>query len=223
MKVPFIDRLETVNVQVKSLSLEAQQVMSKESVSLKIVAVVFYKVSDAVKAIVEIEDFREAVDQYGQAIMRKQIGQHTLEETLHTKKTEIANQIKSELDETVSDWGIEITKIELKDIGLPQDMARSMASKAEAEREAEAKVIAATGEYESAEKMAEAAKKLESEPGAMQLRWMQTLREVATEGNTIVVTQQGSDGGIVAGAAAGAAAGSGGGTTPPPPPAVAET
>jgi regulator of protease activity HflC (stomatin/prohibitin superfamily) len=175
-KLPFIDTMVKVNVQIKALPLETQQVITKDSVSLTILAVVFYKVVDAIKSEVEIEAYEYAIEEYGQSVMRKLVGRHALEDILHSEE-DIAERIKTELEATVSDWGIEITQIELKDIDLPESMRRAMAAKAESQREAEAKVIGAQGELDSSQILRDAADKLS--PQALELRRLQVTREIA--------------------------------------------
>lgn len=187
--LPFLDYIEKVDMRVTSLPLETQQVITKDSVSLTVNAVVFYKVTDAVKSEVEVDGYEDAIQNYGQAVMRKHIGRHDLEDVLHTDQ-DVATQIQTELEHVTSAWGIEITNLELTDIELPESMRRAMAAKAEAQREAQAKLLAAEGELNSAQRLRQAADHLT--PVALELRRLQVLREIADERSTIIVAPTGA-------------------------------
>jgi regulator of protease activity HflC (stomatin/prohibitin superfamily) len=204
-KVPAIDRVVKVNMQVTPLALEAQQVITKDSVSLSILAVVFYRVTDAIMSEVEVAGYEEAIEEFGQSVMRKLIGRHYLEQILHSDD-EIVEQIQKDLEHVASKWGIEITRIELKDIDLPKSMRRAMAASTEAQREAEAKVVGAKGELDSAAMLRDAANMLT--PVALELRRLQVTREIADERSTIIVVPSGSTGMVAAESAAGSIAGS---------------
>jgi regulator of protease activity HflC (stomatin/prohibitin superfamily) len=203
MLIPFIDKMYPVDLQVVTLSLEPQQVITKDSVSLEIQVVVYYRVVNAIKSVVEIEDPADAIKQLGQAIMRKVVGQKELHELLE-HGAEVAKSIESELETAAEEWGLKITQIELKDIDLPEGMRRAMASKAEAAREAEAKVAGAQGEKDSAAILREAADLLS--PEAMRLRELQVMREIGSENSTVVVVPSGGFGELAGSAAAGALA-----------------
>jgi regulator of protease activity HflC (stomatin/prohibitin superfamily) len=203
MVVPLIDRLYHADLQVVTLGLEPQQVITKDSVSLGIQVVVYYRVVDATMSIVEIEDAPSAIQQLGQAIMRRVMGQRTLEELLEHGE-QVTTSIRNELEEAATDWGLRITRIELKDIDLPDGMRRAMAAKAEASREADAKVIGAEGEKSSAAILKEAADQLS--PTALRLRELQVMREIGSENSTVIVVPSGGFGEVAGSAAAGAIA-----------------
>jgi len=203
--IPLIDRVEPVDLQVVTLALEPQQVITKDSVSLGIKTVVYYKVEDPVKSVVEIEVPEEAITQLGQAIMRRVVGGKDLSQVLEHGK-EVSDAIQTDLESGAQEWGLKITRIEIKDIDLPEGMRRAMASKAEASREAEAKVIAAKGEEESAEHLKKAASDLDGT--ALRLRELQTLREIGTDNATVIVAPNGGFGELAGAAAAGSRASS---------------
>ena len=186
-------------MQVSSHGLSEQEVVTNDSVSLKIVAVVYYKVVNATKTY-NVQDENDAIQQLAQSIMRKVIGQHTLDEVLGHSQSMI-DAIATELERDVTEWGLDIVRIELKDIVLPEGMRRAMASQAEAQREATAKITAAQGELDSARLLRLAAD--EMSPVSLELRRLQTYREIGTDNAAIiVVTGQDSSAGNQAAAAA---------------------
>ena len=203
LKWPFIEEMYKVSMQIETTELEPQQVITKDSVSLAIHAVVYYKVTVAEDSIIKIDDVDDAISRLAPAIMRRVIGQHSLEDILgHNDNVDEA--IKSELEEATNDWGVRIDRIELQDIQLPESMSRAMAAKAEATREAEAKIIAAKGENDAAQQLREAADKLDDK--SMELRRLQTWREIGTDNATIIVVARDGEGNAAASAAAGALA-----------------
>lgn len=201
----FGERLYRVSMQIETVELERQQVITKDSVSLDILGVVYYKVTKAEDSVIKIDDVEDAISRLAPAIMRRIIGQHSLDEVLsHSQNVDDA--IKSELEQGTDDWGVRIDRIELQDVKLPESMARSMAAKAESTREAEAKVIAAQGELDASELLKRASSNLDAT--ALELRRLQTWREIGTDNATIIVVAKDGDGDAAGSAAAGALAAS---------------
>jgi regulator of protease activity HflC (stomatin/prohibitin superfamily) len=183
---PVLDRLPMVSLRIVTLPIQSQGIITKDNVSLDISAVAYYRVVDPVASIVTIESVRAAIDQIAQTTLRKVVGQHTLDETL--AETDVINgDIRVILDATTTDWGVEVTLVELKDIQLPEGMKRAMARQAEAEREKRAKIIAAEGEALAAASLGAASDTMMAHPLALQLRNLQTLVEVAVDKNSTVV------------------------------------
>lgn len=204
--IPIIDRISKVMVAVVALQLEPQKVITQDSVSLSIRAVIYYKVIDAVKSEVEVDDSEEAIELRGQSVLRQVIGSRQLQEVLaHT--AQVAASIKAELETSAAPWGLEVQHVELLDVALPKSLQRAMAAQAEATREAAAKVIAAKGEKDAAGQLAEAAALLN--PTALRLRELQTMREIGTDNNTVIVldSNSGPSGAFAGMAAAGQIAG----------------
>ncbi|MBI4543807.1 MAG: slipin family protein [Gemmatimonadetes bacterium] len=178
-----IDRMVKVSLRIVALDIPPQDVITRDNVSVKVNAVLYFRVGQPVKAICEIEDYLFATSQLAQTTLRSVIGQAELDQLLAER--EHFNQILRQIiDEGTDPWGIEVTAVEVKDIDLPQEMKRAMARQAEAERERRAKVIAAAGEFQAAGKLAEAANVISSAPGALQLRYLQTVVEIAAENNS---------------------------------------
>ena len=201
--IPFIDKVERVNVQIQALALKPQEVITRDSVSLTITAVIYYRVNQPTKAVVGVDDYNSAIKQRGQAIMRGVIGGKDLSDILGHSEA-VATQIKTSIEPVAEQWGLEVSDISLKDVKLPENMQRAMAAIAEAGREAEAKVISADGEKAAAESLAEAARILGTD--GLRLVQLRVIREVGTEQSTIIVID--SNGENVTGkAAAGAIAG----------------
>ena len=199
---PFINRVEVINLQVSQRGLPPQEVVSNDKVSLKILVVVYYKIVDACK-VFNVSDPDDAMQQLAQAIMRRVIGKHSMEEVLNNSDA-LVQTIADELERDVADWGLEIIRIEIKDIELPEGMRRAMASTAEARQEASAKVIAAQGELDSAALLQQAASYLD--PTGLRLRELETWRIIGTD-NAAVVVVTGSDHDGSGAATASAAAG----------------
>src|SRR5579859_5119496 len=184
--VPVIDVLRRVSLRIVTMPIQSQGIITRDNVSIDVSAVAYFKVVDAVKAVVAIENVGDAINQIAQTTLRKVVGQHTLDETL--AETDRINQsIREILDVATSDWGVLVTLVELKDIQLPESMKRAMARQAEAEREKRAKIIAADGEALAADRLAAAADIMMVHPLALQLRNLQTLVEIGVDKNTTVV------------------------------------
>ena len=182
--VPFgIDRLRKMDLRIVALDIAPQDTITKDNVSVRVNAVVYFRVADPTKAVIEIEDYYFATSQLAQTTLRSVIGQSELDELL-AERERINEVVRRIIDEGTDPWGIEVTGVEIKDIDLPQEMKRAMAKQAEAERERRAKVINASGEYQASAKLAEAAEIIEQFPVAMQLRFLQTVTEVAVENNS---------------------------------------
>jgi regulator of protease activity HflC (stomatin/prohibitin superfamily) len=182
--VPFgVDRLRKMDLRIVALDIAPQDTITKDNVSVRVNAVVYFRVADPTKAVIEIEDYYFATSQLAQTTLRSVIGQSELDELL-AERERINEVVRRIIDEGTDPWGIEVTGVEIKDIDLPKEMKRAMAKQAEAERERRAKVISATGEYQASAKLAEAAEIIEQFPVAMQLRFLQTVSEVAVENNS---------------------------------------
>jgi len=184
--IPLIDVMRKVNMRIITLAVPGQQVITKDNVSISVAAVSYYRVVDPTKSLVEIDNVMAAISQIAQTTVRNIVGQHPLDEVL-SNTNEINNQVKAILESTVEQWGVEISRVELKDIQLPESMQRAMARQAEAEREKRAKIIAASGEYESAEKLGQAADIINAHPIALQLRNLQVMTEIASEKNSTII------------------------------------
>ncbi|MEM7416550.1 MAG: slipin family protein [Gemmatimonadota bacterium] len=182
--VPFgVDRLKKMDLRIVALDIAPQDTITKDNVSVRVNAVVYFRVADPTKAVIEIEDYYFATSQLAQTTLRSVIGQSELDELL-AERERINEVVRGIIDQGTDPWGIDVTGVEIKDIDLPQEMKRAMAKQAEAERERRAKVINATGEYQASAKLAEAAEIIEQFPVAMQLRFLQTVSEVAVENNS---------------------------------------
>jgi regulator of protease activity HflC (stomatin/prohibitin superfamily) len=184
--IPLVDVMRKVNMRIITLPVPGQQVITKDNVSISVAAVSYYKVVDPTKSIVSIENVMSAILQIAQTTVRNIVGQHALDEVL-SSTDQINKQVKTILESTTEQWGVEISRVELKDIQLPESMQRAMASQAEAEREKRAKIIAASGEFESAAKLGEAADIIAAHPIALQLRNLQVLNQIAAEKNSTII------------------------------------
>src|SRR5437588_8218642 len=184
--IPVIDRLVRVSLRIVTMPIQSQGIITRDNVSIDVSAVAYFKVVDAVKSVIAIENVESAINQIAQTTLRKVVGQHTLDETL--AETDRINQsIREILDVATADWGLLVTLVELKDIQLPESMKRAMARQAEAEREKRAKIIAADGEALAADRLAAAADIMMAHPLALQLRNLQSLVEIGVDKNTTVV------------------------------------
>jgi regulator of protease activity HflC (stomatin/prohibitin superfamily) len=181
--VPIIDKIQKVDLRVITHDVPPQDVITRDNVSVKVNAVVYLKVFDPNKAIVEVEDYLYATSQLAQTTLRSVIGEAELDELL-AERDQINERIQTILDEATDPWGIKVSRVEVKHVDLPQEMQRAMARQAEAERERRAKIITAEGEFQAAEKVAQAAAIIGRHPEALQLRYLQTLVEIATENNS---------------------------------------
>lgn len=181
--IPLIDRLVKVNLQLVTYDVPSQEIITRDNVSIKVNAVVYFRVIDPVKAVIEVRDYYSATQLLAQTTLRSVCGQVELDDLL-AEREKVNARLAEILDKHTDPWGIKVTLVELKAIDLPVEMQRAMARQAEAERERRAKVINAEGEYQAAAKMAEAARVLATEPISLQLRYLQTLREIAAENNS---------------------------------------
>jgi hypothetical protein len=184
--VPFIDVLRRVSMRIVTKPIQSQGIITRDNVSVDVSAVAYYRVVDATKSVVAIENVAAAIDQIAQTTLRKVVGQHTLDETL-AETDRINANIREILDVATEDWGVVVTLVELKDIQLPDSMKRAMARQAEAEREKRAKIIAAEGESLAAAALGEASDTMMAHPLALQLRNLQSLVEIGVDKNTTVV------------------------------------
>ena len=184
--IPVIDKMVKVSMRLVAMDVDPQDVISRDNVSVKVNAVIYFRVIDPIKAIVEVEDYTYAMSQLAQTTLRSVCGQAELDELLSARE-KINSQLQEILDTHTDPWGIKVTTVELKHIDLPQEMQRSMAKQAEAERERRAKVINADGEFQAASKLAEAAEIIREHPMALQLRYLQTMREISAEQNTTTI------------------------------------
>ena len=185
--VPFgIERMKRMDLRIVALDIAPQDTITKDNVSVKVNAVVYFRVTDPSKAVVEIEDYYFATSQLAQTTLRSVIGQSELDEIL-VEREQVNRVVRDIIDQGTDAWGIEVTAVEVKDIDLPQEMKRAMAKQAEAERERRGKVIAAAGEAQAAVKLAEAAQLIQDYPVAIQLRFLQTVVEIAAENNSTTV------------------------------------
>ncbi|MGD8872906.1 MAG: slipin family protein, partial [Gemmatimonadota bacterium] len=182
--VPFgVERMRKMDLRIVALDIAPQDTITKDNVSVRVNAVVYFRVHDPEKAVIEIEDYYFATSQLAQTTLRSVIGQSELDELL-AERERINEIVRVIIDEGTDPWGIDVTGVEIKDIDLPQEMKRAMARQAEAERERRAKVISAEGEYQASTKLAAAAEIIEQFPAAMQLRFLQTVVEIAAENNS---------------------------------------
>jgi regulator of protease activity HflC (stomatin/prohibitin superfamily) len=184
--IPVVDKMVKVSMRLIAMDIDPQDVISRDNVSVKVNAVIYFRVIDPIKAIVEVEDYSYAMSQLAQTTLRSVCGQAELDELL-SARDKINSQLQEILDLHTDPWGIKVTTVELKHIDLPQDMQRSMAKQAEAERERRAKIINADGEFQAATKLAQAAEIIRDHPMALQLRYLQTMREMSAEQNTTTI------------------------------------
>jgi len=184
--IPFVDILHRVSLRIVTMPIQSQGIITRDNVSVDVSAVAYFRVVDAVKSVVAIENVRAAIDQIAQTTLRKVVGQHTLDETL-SETDRINLDIREILDVTTVEWGVEVTLVELKDIQLPESMKRAMARQAEAEREKRAKIINAEGESLAAAALGDASDTMMAHPLALQLRNLQSLVEIGVDKNTTVV------------------------------------
>jgi regulator of protease activity HflC (stomatin/prohibitin superfamily) len=181
--IPIIDRMVKVSLRLVALDVDPQDVITRDNVSVKVNAVIYFRVIDSVKAIIEVENYGYAISQLAQTTLRSVCGEAELDELLANRE-KINTQLQEILDMHTETWGIKVSTVSLKQIDLPQEMQRAIARQAEAERERRAKVINAEGEFQAARKLAEASTIIEEHPIALQLRYLQTMREIATESSS---------------------------------------
>ena len=183
---PFADRVHRVSLRIVTMPIQSQGIITKDNVSVDVSAVAYFRIKDAVRSVIAIENVTEAISQIAQTTLRAVVGRHTLDETL-SETDKINLDIRAILDVQTEDWGVEVTVVELKDIQLPETMKRAMARQAEAEREKRAKIIAAEGEALAAGELAHASDVMMAHPLALQLRNLQSLVEIGVDKNTTVV------------------------------------
>jgi len=184
--IPFVDKMVRVSLRTVVHDVPEQDIITRDNVSVKVNAVVYFRVLDPSKAIVEVEDFYYATSQLSQTTLRSILGQAELDELL-SKRDKINTELQTILDQATDPWGIKVSQVEIKHVDLPSDMQRAMAKQAEAERERRAKIINAEGEFQAAQKLLDAAEIMNKQPITVQLRYLQTLREVATENNSTII------------------------------------
>ncbi|HPD60414.1 MAG TPA: slipin family protein [Thermodesulfobacteriota bacterium] len=184
--IPIIDRMQKVSLRLVALDVPPQDVITRDNVSVKVNAVVYFRVMTPNKAVVEVENYLYATSQLSQTTLRSVCGQAELDELL-AEREKINTHLQEILDKQTDPWGIKVTNVEVKHIDLPDEMKRAMAKQAEAERERRAKVIHADGEFQAASKLADAANVMAHNPMTLQLRYLQTLREIASENNSTTV------------------------------------
>jgi regulator of protease activity HflC (stomatin/prohibitin superfamily) len=181
--IPFVDRMVKIDLRVVTIDVPKQEVMTKDNVPATVDAVVYFRVITPADAVVKVENFWRATSLIAQTTLRSVLGQSELDELL-AHRDKINATLQEIIDRQTDPWGIKVTAVEIKDVALPEEMKRAMAKQAEAERERRAKIVNAEGEFQAAEKMAQAAAVISREPMALQLRYLQTMREMANEHNT---------------------------------------
>jgi regulator of protease activity HflC (stomatin/prohibitin superfamily) len=184
--IPFIEKSKKIDVRMVTMPIPAQETMTRDNISVKVSAVCFFSVVDTVRSVTKIEDVMTAVNQIAQTTLRSAIGQHELDDIL-VERDKVNARVQAMLDRQTENWGIKVNAVEIKDVEIPQLMQRAIAKQAEAERERRAKIVAAEGEFQAAEKLAQAAAVIATQPGAMQLRQLQTMVEVSAEKNSTLI------------------------------------
>jgi len=184
--IPGIDRLVRVSLRIVAMDVPSQDVITHDNVTVKVSAVIYFRVVDAVRAVIEVENYLYATSQLSQTTLRSVLGQVDLDELLANRE-KINRELQEILDRQTEPWGVKVTTVEVKNIDLPQEMQRAIAKQAEAERERRAKVIHAEGELQASEKLAQAATVMQGEPMSLQLRYLQTLTEIAAEKNSTTI------------------------------------
>jgi regulator of protease activity HflC (stomatin/prohibitin superfamily) len=184
--IPFVDRMKKIDTRVVTIDVPSQEVMTRDNVTARVNAVVFLRVMDAERAVIEVFDFKLATYQMAQTTLRSVLGQHELDELL-SQREKLNQMLREIIDEATDPWGVKVSSVEIKDVELPDAMKRSMAAQAEAERERRAKIIHAEGEFQAAAKLLEAAQLISQDPSALQLRYLQTLTEISTEKASTVI------------------------------------
>ena len=184
--LPIIDRAVRVGLRLVTMDVPPQDIITRDNVSVKVNAVVYFRVVNPERAIIEVEDFLYATGQLSQTTLRSVLGQMELDDLL-SEREKINHQLQEILDQRTDPWGIKVTNVEVKHVDLPSEMQRAIARQAEAERERRAKVIHAEGEFQASQKLSDAARVIFASPGALQLRYLATLAEIATENNSTIV------------------------------------
>jgi regulator of protease activity HflC (stomatin/prohibitin superfamily) len=186
MLIPVVDRMHRVNVQVVTMPVPAQDGITRDNVTVRVDAVVYFRVIDPMRAVVEVQDYEFAISQVAQTSLRSIIGKSELDDLLSNRE-QLNQGLEVMLDSPAASWGIEIDRVEIKDVALPESMKRSMSRQAEAERERRSRIITADGEFQASKKLSEAAGAMAATPAALQLRLLQTMVEVAAEKNSTLV------------------------------------
>ena len=184
--LPIVQSMRKVDMRIKAVDVPDQNAITRDNVSVKVNAVIYYRVSSAEKAIIEVENFYYAISQYAQTTMRNIVGEVTLDELLSSRE-KIADRIRDIVDKETDDWGLKVSNVELKDVSLPPDMERTIAKQAEAEREKRAVIITSEGELAAAGNMSEAARILAQTPGALHLRTLQSINDISSDQSNTVV------------------------------------
>jgi regulator of protease activity HflC (stomatin/prohibitin superfamily) len=184
--IPYIDRMVRVDLRTVTLDVPPQDIITRDNVSVKVSAVVYFRVLDPIKAIIDVADFHFATSQLAQTTLRSVCGQGEMDNLL-AERDEINERIQTILDKDTEPWGVKVGKVEVKEIDLPEEMRRAMAKQAEAERERRSKIINAEGEFQAAQRLSEAAAIIAQNPAALQLRYLQTLQDIASENNSTTI------------------------------------
>jgi regulator of protease activity HflC (stomatin/prohibitin superfamily) len=184
--IPFIDRMVKIDLRVVTLDIPPQDCITKDNVTVRVNAVVYFRVIDPVKSVVNIRNFTQATAQIAQTSLRSVVGQRELDELLANRE-EVNQDLQHIIDDQTDPWGVKVGIVEVKDVELPEVMKRAMARQAEAEREKRAKIIHAQGEYQAAEQLRDAAELIATQPSALQLRYLQTLTEISVEKNSTII------------------------------------
>jgi regulator of protease activity HflC (stomatin/prohibitin superfamily) len=184
--VPIIDRIRRINLQIVAVPVASQAVITKDNVTSTVDAVAYFQVVDPVASVIRIRDWYSASQLVAQTTLRSIVGRHELDQLL-SERDRIDSELQTALDAQTEPWGVKVHRVEIRDVGVPEQMQRAMARQAEAERERRAKIIAAEGEMQASEKLAEAATVIASSPGSMQLRQLQTLAEISSEGSNTII------------------------------------
>lgn len=184
--IPIVDKLVKVGLRTVTMDVPAQDIITSDNVTVRVNAVVYFRPIDPAKAITEVEDYFFATSQIAQTTLRSVLGQSQLDDLL-TKREELNKELQRIIDDQTEPWGIKVSVVEVKNVDLPEEMQRAIAKQAEAERERRAKVIHAEGEFQAAKRLADAAGIIATEPSALQLRFLQTLTELATEKNSTII------------------------------------
>jgi len=184
--IPIVDRLVKVSLRVVAMDIPPQDVITHDNISIKVNAVLYFRVMDSRRAVVNVEDYHYATSQMAQTTLRSVLGEHDMDDLLSSRE-KINLQLQKIIDERTDPWGVKVSAVEVKDVDLPQEMKRAIAKQAEAERERRAKIIHADGEFQAATKLREAASVMAQEPVTVQLRYLQTLAEIAVEKNSTII------------------------------------
>ena len=184
--IPIVDKMVRVNLRIITMDVPVQEIITKDTVPAKVNAVIFFRVVNPENAVIEVENFVSATSQIAQTTLRSVLGQMELDELL-SQREKINQTLQKIVDEQTGPWGIKVTAVETKEVELPEGMKRAMAKQAEAERERRAKIIHAEGEYQASEKLVKAAEKIQEQPAALQLRYLQTLTEISVDKNSTIL------------------------------------